>query len=140
MTDFFVDTKFHVRYAETDAMGIVHHSSYIVWFEEGRSEFMRQIGLPYSKVEDMGFYFSVLEVNARYISPAVYDDIVVVRTRLVEVKSRKLAIRYEVLRDADGKLLAEGNSLHICLNREFKIARMPQELFDLLKKHCVCDG
>ncbi len=140
MADFFVDTKFHVRYAETDAMGIVHHSSYIVWFEEGRSEFMRQIGLPYSKVEDMGFYFSVLEVNARYISPAVYDDIVVVRTRLVEVKSRKLAIRYEVLRDADGKLLAEGNSLHICLNREFKIARMPKELFDLLKKHCVCDG
>ncbi len=139
MTDFFVDTKFHVRYAETDAMGIVHHSSYIVWFEEGRSEFMRRIGLPYSKVEDMGFYFSVLEVNARYISPAVYDDIVVVRTRLVEVKSRKLAIRYEVLRDADGKLLAEGNSLHICLNREFKIARMPQELFDLLKRHCVCE-
>ena len=138
MSDFFVDVKFHVRYAETDAMGIAHHSSYIVWFEEGRSEFMRQIGFSYSRVEEMGYYFSVVEVHARYLLPAVYDDIVIIRTRIVDVKSRKLEIAYEVLRERDMALLATGRSLHICLNRDFKISRIPEPIFGLLKSHCSC--
>ncbi len=138
MGDFYTDTRFRVRYAETDAMGIVHHSTYIVWFEEGRSDFMRQIGVPYSEIERNGYYFTVVDVKARYILPAVYDEEVVVRTRLVEVKSRKLSIRYEVFRASDWTLLAEGESHHICVNRAFKVARIPDGYFRVLKAHCAC--
>ena len=125
-------TSFRVRYAETDAMGIVHHSSYIVWFEEGRSHYMRELGFPYSRVEQMGFYFTVVEVHARYIVPARYDEEVAVETWIPELKSRGLTFSYRVRRISDGTVLAEGYSRHVCITRDGKIARIPKELRQLL--------
>lgn len=130
-----VTTTFHVRYAETDAMGIVHHSAYIVWFEEGRSHFMREIGFPYSQVERMGYYFTVVEVQARFHRPARYDERVTVETRIGELRSRGLTFLYRVLRAADGTLLADGYSKHVCIRHDGQVQRIPEELLALLQPH-----
>ncbi len=135
MRDFYVDTKFRVRYAETDAMRIVHHSSYIVWYEEGRSEFMRKIGLPYSKIEENGYFFSVVEVKAQYKRPAVYDEEVVVRTRLVEVRTRKVIFYYEVYRASDWTLLSRGKSIHVSVDENNKVTTIPEDYRELLLKY-----
>ncbi len=122
----FIDsTIFHVRYAETDAMGIVHHSTYIVWFEEGRSNYMRSIGFPYSEVERMGYYFTVVEVQARYLVPARYDEQVRVETFLAAMQSRGLTFGYRVFREEDNTLLAEGWSRHVCIDRNARPRRIP---------------
>ncbi len=133
-------TSFRVRYAETDAMGIVHHSSYIVWFEEGRSHYMRELGFPYSRVERMGYYFTVVEVQARYIVPARYDEEVAVETWISELKSRGLTFSYRVRRVADGTVLTEGYSRHVCITRDGKIARIPKELRQLLLTGTASEG
>ncbi len=127
-------TRFRVRYAETDAMGIVHHSSYIVWFEEGRSNHMRVLGFPYSRVERMGYYFTVVEVHARYLVPARYDEEILVETWVSELKSRGLTFSYRVRRADDGTLLVEGYSRHICITHDGRPARIPSELRALLAR------
>jgi acyl-CoA thioester hydrolase len=128
-----VDTAFHVRYAETDAMGIVHHASYLIWFEEGRSAYMRACGLPYSEVERHGYWFTVAEVNARFHAPARYDERVIVRTRLAELRSRGLTFAYEVRRAADDTLLATGETRHICVDRTGVVRRIPEALLAALR-------
>ncbi len=126
-------TRFRVRYAETDAMGIVHHSSYIIWFEEGRSNHMRVLGFPYSRVEQMGYYFTVVEVHARYLEPARYDEEILIETWVTDLKSRGLTFNYRVYRAADETLLAEGYSRHVCITHEGRIVRIPSELRGLLE-------
>jgi acyl-CoA thioester hydrolase len=121
------ETTFHVRYAETDQMGIVHHSAYIVWFEEGRSAWSRQAGRSYADFERSGYALAVSEVGARYLAPARYDQCVTVRTRVGQVRSRLIRFEYEVV-DADtGCLLVSGFTEHVCLDREGKTARIPEE-------------
>ena len=121
------ETTFHVRYAETDAMGIVHHSAYIVWFEEGRSAWSRQLGRPYSDFERAGYVLAVSEVGARYLVPARYDQRVTVRTWVSQVRSRLIRFEYEVADARVGELLVTGFSTHICLDRERKPTRIPEE-------------
>lgn len=122
----FVETTIRVRYAETDTMGIVHHSNYIVYFEEGRSEFGRATGHPVTELERAGYFLAVTEVNVRYMRPAVYDQIITLRTRLTQVQSRGLSFAYEI-RDAEsGDLLVTGSSKHICITRDGKAARLPE--------------
>ncbi len=128
----FVDTSFHVRYAETDAMGIVHHAAYIVWFEEGRSAYMRACGLPYSDVERRGYWFTVAEVRARFHIPARYDERIIVRTRLAELRSRGLTFAYEVRRAADDALLVTGETRHICVDHTGTVRRIPEDLIEAL--------
>ena len=135
-----VDAVFHVRYAETDAMGVVHHASYIVWFEEGRSAYMRARGLPYSEVERRGYYFTVVEVSARFLSPARYDDRVIVRTRLAELHSRGLTFAYEIRRLADDVLLVRGETRHICIDRTGKVQRIPADLLAALEPADLAGG
>ncbi len=134
MDELFSSTsRFRVRYAETDAMRIVHHSSYIVWFEEGRSEYMRQIGFPYTNLEAMGLYLAVTEVHARYLRAAKYDEEVLVETHLQNLRSRGLTFYYRVLKAADGELLTEGETVHICIDDENRPRRLPKEVYKLLK-------
>ncbi len=122
---FVAEARFHVRYAETDAMGIVHHASYIVWFEEGRSHYMRARGSSYADFERSGFYMAVTEVNARYLKPAVYDNRVVVRCWLADVRSRSMTFQYEIRDEASNDLLVSGTTKHICLDKSGKIAHIP---------------
>jgi acyl-CoA thioester hydrolase len=123
-----VETRFRVRYHETDAMGIVHHAAYITWFEEGRSAFTRGIGYPYSRMEAEGIALAVAEVTARYHTPARYDDEVVVRACLDAVGSRGMTFAYEIRRTGDGVLLVSGRSTHVSLDRDGRVCRLPEAL------------
>lgn len=122
-----VEITFHVRYAETDQMGIVHHCAYIVWFEEGRSAWSRQSGRPYSDFERAGYVLAVSEVGARYLVPARYDQQVMVRTWVSQVRSRLIRFEYEVVDPKTRQLFVSGFSTHICLDRNGKPTRIPSE-------------
>lgn len=121
---FIAETSFHIRYAETDAMGVAHHASYIVWFEEGRSSYIRQRGTSYAALERSGYYLAVAEVNARYIKAAHYDNCITIRTWLEEIRSRTLTFAYEIVSEAD-ETLATGKSKHVCLNHDGAVVKMP---------------
>ncbi len=125
-------TQIRVRYAETDAMGIVHHSRYIPWFELGRSDWMREAGLPYSVFEKTGYYLTVTEVQARYYHPAVYDELVTIYTWIEEVKSRGITIGYEVRNEA-GQRLVQGITKHVCITHAGKPVRLPPELLAMFR-------
>ena len=128
-----VDTSFHVRYAETDAMGIVHHANYIVWFEEARSAFMRAYGTSYRHFEAEGVQLAVSEVQARYLAPTVYDQRITIRCWVEGVQSRKMRFGYQVLDVASEQIFVTGFTEHICITPDGQVARIPQkwrELFD----------
>ena len=110
------ETRFRVRFHETDAMGIVHHAAYVTWFEEGRSAFTRAIGYPYAQMSADGMDLAVVDVAAHYLQPARYDDEVIVRTCLQELRSRDITFGYEVRRAADGTLLVTGSTRHISVD------------------------
>jgi acyl-CoA thioester hydrolase len=121
------ETRLRVRYAETDQMGVVYHSNFIIWFEVGRVEMMRQLGFTYSQMEqEEGAHLAVVDVRCRYKSPARYDDLVVIRTRLMNVRDSLLHFGYEIARDEDGTVLAEGESVHMVLNSQFKRIRLSE--------------
>ncbi len=111
------EIRFRVRYAETDAAGIVHHATYPVWFEEGRSELSRQLGMPYAGLEPIGVDLVLSVLQVRYRAPARYDEEIRVLTRVAGLRSRTMAFEYRVLRAADGTLLAEGRTDHVAVNR-----------------------
>jgi acyl-CoA thioester hydrolase len=122
------ETRLRVRYAETDQMGVVYHSNFIVWFEVGRVEMMRQIGFTYNEMEqEEGNHLAVADVRCRYKSPARYDDLILIRTRLLNVRDSLIHFAYEILRDHDGTLLAEGESVHLVLDHDFKRTRLSQK-------------
>ncbi|WP_376790562.1 acyl-CoA thioesterase [Thermoflexus sp.] len=121
-----VATTFYVRYAETDQMGIVHHSAYLVWFEEGRSQYMRACGADYADIERSGALFAVTEAHARYEAPARYGDRVTVRTWVEEVRSRAITFRYAVYNADTGERLATGWTRHVCLDRNGRVTVIPE--------------
>ncbi|MFN8377110.1 MAG: thioesterase family protein [Anaerolineae bacterium] len=125
-TAFVCETSFNVRYAETDAMGFVHHASHIVYFEEGRSAYARARGASYAEFEKTGHYLVVAEVNARYAKAARYDQRLTVRTWIAERKSRGVTFQYEIVEAETGELLVTGISKHICINHEGRPALLPE--------------
>jgi acyl-CoA thioester hydrolase len=114
------ETSLRVRYAETDQMGVVYHSHLIIWFEVGRVEMMRQLGFTYREMERDGTHLPVVDVRCRYKLPARYDDVVAIRTRLVNVRESLLHFGYQIVRQSDGALLAEGESIHMVVDSGFK--------------------
>ena len=127
LNDHFVaETILRIRYVEVDAMQIVHHSNYVVFFEEGRSEYARQRGKPYSDFEKDGYYLLVTEVGTRYLKPAHYEDRIMVRTWVKEMKSRGMTFNYEIVDADSGETLVTGFSKHICVTKEGKIAKIPE--------------
>ena len=127
-----VEVIFRVRYFETDAMGIVHHSAYITWFEEGRSAFTRAIGYPYSRMEQEGISLAVAEVNARYHRPARYDDEVRVIAGLSQLGSRGMTFGYDVRRADDDELLVTGSTRHISIDPHGRVSLLPAMLRERL--------
>ena len=116
MNAIFSETQLRVRYAETDQMGVVYHSNYVIWFEVGRVEALRQLGFTYKEMEQDGCHLPVVEVRCRYKAPARYDDVITVRTRLKKFRSNLIRFGYEIVRAADGTLLAEGETVHLTLD------------------------
>ncbi len=127
----WVDVPVRVRYADTDKMGIVYYGTYPTYFEIARSEFMRKIGLTYKELEEKGYHLVVTELVIKYFSPATYDDLLVIRTCVKELKSRGLKFEYEILRD--GKILAVGYTKHVCVDKNKKPISLPQDLVEILK-------
>lgn len=126
-TDRFVaENTFYVRYAETDAMRVVHHASYIVYFEEGRSHYARQRGHDYASFERSGLYLAVAELGARYLKSAVYGQLITTRCWIAEMKSRTVTFNYEIVDHATGDLFVTGFSKHICITHDGQIARLPE--------------
>jgi acyl-CoA thioester hydrolase len=126
-----VDVPIRVRYADTDRMGIVYYGTYPTYLEIGRSEFLREKGFTYRELEEKGYHLVVTELGIRYVSPATYDDLLIVRTKLKDLKSRGLKFEYRILKD--GNLVAEGYTKHICVDKNKKPISLPQELLELLK-------
>ena len=123
---FVAEATLRIRYVEVDAMQIVHHSNYVVFFEEGRSEYARQRGKPYSDFEKEGYFLLVTEVGTRYLKPARYEDRITVRTWVKEMKSRGMTFNYEIVNADSGEILVTGFSKHICVTKEGKIAKIPE--------------
>ena len=120
------ETEIRVRYAETDQMGIVHNSNYHIWFEVGRSEFCRARGFSYKEMEEKDNALMVVaESYCRYKSPAYYEDLLTVRTRVEEIRSRSLRFIYEIYRASDETLLAEGETLHLVTDENKKVRSLP---------------
>lgn len=118
-----------VRYPETDRMGIAHHSHYLVWFELGRTEWMRDLGVPYAALEDgEGAFLPVVEAGAAYRASARYDDSLLITTRLVWARRVRMRLEYEIARESDGELLATGYTVHACVDRAGRPRRLPGAL------------
>lgn len=127
------ETRLTVRYAETDQMGIVHHSVYAVWLEAARTDFLKQSGMSYSKMEAEGFLLPLSEINLRFKNPARYEDEVIVQTKLVGMTYAKISFEYKVLRAADRLLLAEGCTTHACTGRSLKPVNTAKSFPELYK-------
>lgn len=112
-----------VRYAETDAMGVVYHGSYLPWFEIGRTDMLKQHGLPYRDIEAAGYHLPVTEATMRFLRPARYDDLLTIVSRMKEKPSVRLRIEYEVWRD--DTLLATGTTSHAFINLQGQPVRPP---------------
>jgi len=125
-------TTIRVRYAESDAMGVVHHAAYPVWMELGRSDLLRALGQSYTEWEKRGVMMSVAELHVKYRAQARYDELVEVRTRLKEAGRRKVIFAYEVLRD--GTRLAEGESVHVVTGPDGRARVMPDDLLRLISQ------
>lgn len=131
-TDQYVDTTIRVRYAETDLMGVVYHANYPIFFEMGRSEFMREKGFTYRDFEASGYRLVVTALEAKYHNSATYDDVITVRTRVSELQSRGLTFQYAIYKE--NTLLVEGKTKHLCINSNKKPVMIPPELLKILKK------
>jgi acyl-CoA thioester hydrolase len=132
------ETRVRVRYAETDQMGVVYHSNYLIWFEVGRVEFMRQMGLDYKQMEEEdGCGISVVDVHARYRAPARYDDELVIETRLLAARGAVVRFGYEILRVSDGLLLCEGETMHVCVGKNMKKMCLPPKYAERFAAHLI---
>lgn len=118
------ETYFPVRYAETDAMGVVHHATYLVYFEEGRSQYMRDEDNDYAEIEAAGYRLPVSEIGARYVSSAYYGQQIKIRTWISENRSRRVTFNYEVFAE-DDRILVTGFTRHIWTDSQGNVTRAP---------------
>lgn len=130
---FVSELEIRVRYAETDQMRVAHHAAYLVWFEAGRTEYIRACGRSYAQVEEDGWLLVVIEAYCRYRQPARYDDVLTVRTRLRELGPVRLSFGYELVRAADGVMLADGWTVHAAVDRGGRVRRLPEALRRMLE-------
>ena len=125
-------TSVTVRYAETDMMGVVYHGNYLPWFEVGRTTLLKECGLPYRELEEMGYYLPVLEVGMKYHRPAVYDDTVTIVTTLKEKPLLRIRLDYEVLRGEER--LVTGFTVHGFISKQGAPVRPPAIFTDKMRE------
>lgn len=126
------EITFYVRYAETDQMGIVHHSNYLVYAEELRSQYARDFGVSYADFESKeALALAVSEVNLRYVAPAIYGQQITIQGWVVEVKSRRVSFAYNMFNPDTNTLHVKGQTSHICVNRDGEVRRIPKTWLQL---------
>jgi len=129
------ETRIRVRYAETDQMGIVYHANHFIWFEVGRVELLRQLGFSYKDMEQQDHCFiAVVDARCRYKSPAIYDDEIIVRTWLKNIRESMIHFGYELLRSSDGTVLAEGETTHIVADAQMRKTALPEKYMKVFRE------
>lgn len=129
-----VPTDIRVIYGDTDRMGVVYYANYLRYFEAGRNEYLRACGARYRDLEaEQGVMFPVVEANVRYLHPARYDDVLTVETRITELRRASLRFEYRVVRREDGRLLAEGHTVHACIDRDLRPTRLPEQVLAAIR-------
>ena len=124
-----------MRYAETDQMGVVYHSNYFIWFEIGRVELLRQMGFTYRDMEQQDQCFiAVVDARCRFKTPARYDDEVLVRTSLKNVRNSYIQFGYEAVRVSDGQMLAEGETTHIVTDASMTTRALPEKYQEAFRR------
>ncbi len=135
VTQAVCETKIRVRYAETDKMGVVYHANHFIWFEVGRVELLRQLGFSYRDMEEHDQCFiAVVDARCRYKAPARYDEEIIVRTRLKNVRESVIHFSYELIRLNDNLLLAEGETTHIVTNAQLKPSALPAKYVNAFRE------
>lgn len=127
------ETKIKVRYQETDQMGITHHSVYPIWYEEARTNFIKQIGISYSEVENLGIMLPLSKLNCKYIKPSFYEDILTIETKIKKLTNVKIEFEYKIFKD--NQLINEGETEHPFVDKSFKLINLKkfnQEIFNLI--------
>ena len=126
--------KHKVNFYDTDAMAVVHHSNYIRWFEIGRVEFLREAGITLGALMDDGYLFPIVDVSAKYLNPAYFDDQLIIETIPTALTKAKMAFDYRILREKDGIVLVTGHTQNVFTCRATgKITRLPDKYYDKLK-------
>jgi len=125
-------TTVRVRYAETDQMGIAWHGEYLAWFEVGRTDLLRGCGCTYRELEAQGLRLPVIEVRARYLRPALYDDVLDIHTRLTDLGRARVSFDYEVRREGTEGPLATGSTSHAAIDLRGRPRRIPEDLRRML--------
>jgi len=128
------ETRFRVRYAETDKMGVVYYANYFVWMEVGRTDYCKTVGFNYRDMERDDANMAVANASCRYIAPARYDDAILVKTRVERLNRRIVEFVYSISNEETGQLLAEGKTLHITVRKNGKTCSIPEPYYSLLSK------
>lgn len=131
--------ELRVRYAETDRMGVVYHSHYLIWCELGRTDYIRAGGMSYRAMEEAGVMLAVAEANVRYRAPARYDDLIRLETTLIDVSSRAVTFEYRILNAETGELLATASTLLVALDSSHRVAKLPVEIRQRLEASARAD-
>lgn len=126
-------TTIRARFAETDQMGIVHHSNYVVWCEAARVEWLRARGVSYREIEDDGVSLAVSEFAITYRKAVKFDDVVHIKTTVTELRSRRVAFSYELLHE-DGSVAAKATSVHIPTDASGRAIRLPEHWFHVFSQ------
>lgn len=128
------ETRFRVRYAETDKMGVVYYANYFVWMEVGRTDYCKTVGFSYRDMERDDANMAVVDASCRYIAPARYDDEILIRTNIERLSRRLVTFVYTISNAATGQLLAEGKTVHITVSKAGKTCSIPARYYALLSK------
>lgn len=129
------ESRIRVRYAETDQMGVVYHSNHFIWFEVGRVDLLRQLGVTYKQMEkEDQLYIPLVDARCRYKAPALYDDELVVRTHIRNFRDKLIVFAYELVRTSDNLLLAEGETTHVITGPDLKPRALPEKYLEVLAK------
>ncbi|NLP13051.1 MAG: acyl-CoA thioesterase [Clostridium sp.] len=134
---FISETEIIVRYAETDQMGIVHHSNYPIWFEAARTDFIKKMGMPYSQIEERGFLLPLIELNCKYKGSARYEDRIIVRTRIKAISYSRITFSYEVFKLGKDALITSGETMHVWTNKQLKplnIKKHAPDIYESISK------
>ena len=128
------ESRFRVRYAETDQMGVVYYANYLIWMEVGRTDFCKSLGFDYRDMEKEGAYMAVAEATCRYMSPAKYDDPILVETRLDRLNRKIVTFTYIMLNETTRQTLAEGKTTHVTMGSDHRSRSLPPRYFELLSR------
>ena len=136
----YYDYECRVRYGDTDKMGISYYANYFVWFEAARTEYFRALGMPYTVCEEKGYFLPVVETGAKYMLPSTYDDLLVVRTSVSELRQGSIRFEYQIFKKEDIKksnlpVLSTGFSVHVFVDRNMRVCRVPDEIRAIVTEH-----